>query len=489
MATSAGQANPQVVGIHHASVANGVNNTGDANRRSDAHHPANGAVLAKDSASLLLKSLRTLPARFAAVRAQTERLAAPLSAEDCQVQSMPDASPVKWHLAHTTWFFEVFVLEAFEPHFKPFNAQFKVLFNSYYQAVGKKHPRPARGLLTRPNLQEVLRWRANVQERVLALLAGHCSRECLRLIEIGIEHEQQHQELLLTDAKHMLWSNPVQAAYQVAWPLAAVESVAASWLDFEGGLKQIGSDADGRFAFDNETPRHTVWQPPYALRNRLVTHGEWLDFVDDGGYQNPRWWLAAGWDWLAAHAIEAPLYWARQGDASVVPGAASWHTFTLHGCVPIDPHTPITHISYFEADAFARWRSATHSACQGARLPTETEWEAAVAPQFEALLRAGNFLESRALHPMPLARPGHGLQQALGDVWEWTSSSYLPYPGYQPWAGAAGEYNGKFMVNQTVLRGGSCATAQSHIRASYRNFFPTDARWQFSGLRLARDLA
>jgi ergothioneine biosynthesis protein EgtB len=424
-----------------------------------------------------------LQTQYAQVRAQTERLAAPLSAEDCQAQSMPDASPVKWHLAHVTWFFETFILERFEASFAPFNPAFRVLFNSYYNGVGDKHPRAQRGLLTRPTLVEVLQWRKNIDERMQALLANSNDSELLSLVELGLHHEQQHQELLLTDVKHLLSCSALQPVYQKAWPLATVAAVPAKWLDFEGGLHQIGHAGEG-FYFDNEAPRHSVHLQPYALMNRLVTHGEWLDFMNDGGYTDARWWLSAGWDWLQSQKIQAPMYWSQpQGDAGAHHG---WHSFTLHGQVPIDPHTPITHISYFEADAFARWKSATDSAYHGARLPTEAEWEAAVAPQYEALLAAGNFVESRALHPMPIAKRSEGLMQALGDVWEWTSSSYQAYPGYQPWEGVVGEYNGKFMVNQYVLRGGSCATPRDHLRASYRNFFPTDARWQFSGLRLAK---
>ncbi len=438
-----------------------------------------------------------LAQRFARVRAQSLRLADPLSAEDCQAQSMPDASPVKWHLAHVTWFFETFVLEAFEPEFKAYNPAFKVLFNSYYNAVGDKHPRPQRGLLTRPSLQEVLLWHQSVDARVVAVLTCNESKEIAALVELGLEHEQQHQELLLTDVKHLLFCNGLRPIYRKAWPLAAVAPVPMRWLAYAGGLVEVGNPGSG-FAFDNETPRHTQFLRPYALANRLVTHGEWLEFMHDGGYRDARWWLSAGWDWRSTHQIAAPLYWSRpQADAAAsstgstvdasVDAPSAWRSFTLHGEVPIDPHTPITHISYFEADAFARWKSATHADWQGARLPTEFEWEAAVAPHQAELKSAGNFSESNALHPMPVARASAGLMQALGDVWEWTRSSYQPYPGYQPWEGLVGEYNGKFMVNQQVLRGGSCATPAAQARAQYRNFFPTDARWQFTGLRLARD--
>ncbi len=448
---------------------------------------------AADPALLCAKSTSAtatlLSARYAQVRTQTEALAAPLSNEDCQAQSMPDASPTKWHLAHVTWFFETFVLEKFEPGFKPHHPAFRVLFNSYYNAVGDKHPRPQRGLLTRPSLDDVLAWRRNVDERMAHLMSGVAlqgarAAELVTLIELGLNHEQQHQELILTDIKHLLSMSPLAPVYRPAWPLAAIAPTPARWLAQPGGQVMIGRDADeSSFSFDNESPRHAHLLRPYALMNRPVTHGEWLAFVQDGGYRDPRWWLSAGWDWVQSQRIEAPLYWQRAAST----GEPGWHSFTLHGLVPIDPHTPITHISYFEADAYARWLAATDNRFADARLPTEFEWEAAVAPHAALHTARGNFAESRALHPMPLARAGEGLLQALGDVWEWTSSSYQGYPGYKPWAGAVGEYNGKFMVNQYVLRGGSCATPASHIRATYRNFFPTDARWQFSGLRLARD--
>jgi ergothioneine biosynthesis protein EgtB len=422
-----------------------------------------------------------LAQRFAAVRAQTLALAEPLSEADCQVQSMPDASPAKWHLAHVTWFFETFILERFEPGFRPFHPAFRVLFNSYYQGVGDQHPRPQRGLITRPGLAEVKAYRAHVDARIAALLTHTDNAELRELMTLGLQHEQQHQELLLTDIKHLLSCNPLAPVYRAPWPLVSVAPAAHRWVDFAGGLSSIGHSGDG-FAFDNETPRHAVLLQPHALGSRLVTHGEWLAFMDDGGYANPRWWMAAGWDWLRAQGVRAPLYWQADGDPAVHGG---WTNFTLHGRVPIDPHTPVVHVSWFEADAYARWRAAQDG--EPIRLPTEAEWEHAAQGLGSALPAQGNFLESGALHPMPLARAGAGLQQMGGDVWEWTGSSYLPYPGYRAWAGAVGEYNGKFMVNQMVLRGGSCATPRSHIRASYRNFFPTDARWQFSGVRLARD--
>ncbi|WP_439519909.1 ergothioneine biosynthesis protein EgtB [Hydrogenophaga sp.] len=417
-----------------------------------------------------LAARHPLASYYAEVRARSRALAAPLSAEDCQAQSMPDASPVKWHLAHVTWFFETFVLEVFEPRFKPFNPAFRVLFNSYYQGVGEQFSRPQRGLITRPDLAEVWRWREDVDERITRLIADGAPEQALRLIALGLQHEQQHQELLLTDVKHLLSINPLRPAYHRPWPLTPVSNIAPAWVEFEGGLVEVGQDGPG-FCFDNETPRHRQWLEPHALMNRPVTHGEWLAFVRDGGYQEPRWWLAAGWDWVRAQGIRAPMYWTLPLEVNALPTV-----FTLHGEMPLDPNTPVTHISYFEADAFARW--------SGARLPTEAEWESAAAP----LPVQGNLQDGNALHPLPARQAGSGLVQMFGDVWEWTSSSYAPYPGYQPAEGAVGEYNGKFMVNQYVLRGGSCATPATHIRASYRNFFPTDARWQFSGLRLARSL-
>jgi ergothioneine biosynthesis protein EgtB len=419
----------------------------------------------------------SLAQRYAQVRAQTMALAAPLSEADCQVQSMADASPTKWHLAHVTWFFETFILERFEADFQPFHEAYRVLFNSYYQGVGDQHPRPQRGLITRPDLNEIKVYRAQVDARMATLLARPACDELVELVTLGLHHEQQHQELLLTDIKHLLAQNPLAPVYRAPWPLTSVASVPAKWVGFDGGPVQIGHTGDG-FAFDNEGPRHTTLLTPYALSNRLVTHGEWLAFMEDGGYTDARWWMAAGWDWVQTQRAQAPLYWQPDREGR-------WTSFTLHGRLPIDPHTPVVHINWFEADAYARWRAAQDS--EPIRLPTEAEWEHAAETSGPAWAEHGNFSESRALHPMPPPRTRAGLLQMGGDVWEWTASSYLPYPGYRPWAGAVGEYNGKFMINQMVLRGGSCATPRSHIRTSYRNFFPTDARWQFSGLRLARD--
>jgi ergothioneine biosynthesis protein EgtB len=411
----------------------------------------------------------SLALRFAAVRDATLALAAPLSAEDCAIQSMPDASPTKWHLGHTTWFFETFILERRDPSPAPFHPAYRVLFNSYYNAVGDKHPRPQRGLLSRPSLEEVLAYRAHVDREVAEQLrAGALDDALLALVELGIHHEQQHQELLLTDLKHLLSCNPLRPAYQKTWPLTPILGRDAGWLGFEAGRREIGHDGMG-FGFDNEQPRHAVWTSAFEINRHPVTHGEFRAFIEDGGYRRPELWLSAGWDAVVAREWQAPLYWER------IDGA--WHTFTLHGMAPVEDNTPICHVSFYEADAYARWA--------GARLPTEAEWEVAAA----ATPLEGNFLESGALHPLALreAAPAGALAQAFGDVWEWTRSDYSPYPGFRAAAGAVGEYNGKFMCNQYVLRGGSCATPASHIRRTYRNFFPADARWQFSGVRLARD--
>jgi len=372
------------------------------------------------------------------------------------------------------------VLERHARGYAPFHAQFRVLFNSYYQQVGAQHPRPQRGLISRPTLAEVLAYRASVDERIAALLATPHDPEVAAWVELGLQHEQQHQELVPTDIKCVLSCNPLAPRYLATRAPATAFPVAHGWHACDGGLVDIGHAGEG-FAFDNEAPRHRQYLRPYALGNRLVTQGEWADFIADDGYADPRWWLGAGWDWVRAQRIEAPLYWQRGVDGG-------WHDFTLHGRLPIDPNAPVTHVSYFEADAFARWAAVNLGGCAEARLPVEAEWEHAAATRAGSAIAEGNFVESRALHPLPVPRNAAGPMQLFGDVWEWTASAYAPYPGFRPWDGAVGEYNGKFMVNQYVLRGGSCATPASHIRATYRNFFPTDARWQFSGLRLARDL-
>ena len=411
--------------------------------------------------------------RFQQVRMQTEALAKPLTAEDCQLQSMPDASPTKWHLAHLTWFFETFILEKYEKKFKPFDANFRVLFNSYYNGIGDKHPRAQRGLISRPALSEVMAYRQAVNERTLAVMSEHPNDEALaQLITLGLHHEQQHQELLLTDIKHVFAMNPAKPAYAKRWPLSGTSPQPMAWHGYECGLVEHGFDAaQGGFAFDNETPRHRVYIAPFELASRLVTNGDYTAFLLDGGYQRPELWLSLGWDWVQAGQHKLPLYW-QQDDGR-------YQNYTLQGMVDVDPNTPACHLNYFEADAFARW--------SGARLPTEFEWELAASNIKTPSI--GNFVESAAYHPLPMQHAkAEGIAQMFGDVWEWTQSNYNPYPGYKPWEGLVGEYNGKFMCNQFVLRGGSCATPHSHVRASYRNFFPPDARWQFSGLRLARDV-
>ncbi|MGX4640029.1 ergothioneine biosynthesis protein EgtB [Massilia sp. SYSU DXS3249] len=405
-------------------------------------------------------SAHGLDSRFALVRQRSLQLAAPLSPEDCCAQSMPDASPVKWHLAHTTWFFETFILETHEAGFEPHHPQFRVLFNSYYNGVGAKHPRAQRGLLTRPSLAEVLAYRADVDARMVRLLQERAGEpELAALVELGLQHEQQHQELILTDLKHLLAQNPLAPAYAEGPLEPGMPPPALAFLPFEGGLAEIGHAGAG-FCFDNELPRHWTWVAPFTLASRLVTNGEYRAFIEAGGYRDPSLWLAEGWDRVASGELAAPLYW-HQGEQG------EWQEFTLHGLQPLAPHRPVTHVSLYEADAYARW-------C-GARLPTEAEWEFAAR---HASIEAGH------LHPGGAV--DDGLSQLFGACWQWTSSSYAPYPGYAPAPGAIGEYNGKFMVNQYVLRGASCATPAGHARASYRNFFPAGARWQFSGIRLAR---
>ncbi|MFN8642344.1 MAG: ergothioneine biosynthesis protein EgtB [Candidatus Binatia bacterium] len=407
-----------------------------------------------------------LAARYRAVRAVTERLRAPLSAEDCQAQSMPDASPTKWHLAHTTWFFETFVLEPGRAGYRPFAPAFRVLFNSYYQGVGAQYPRPRRGLLTRPSLDDVLAYRAHVDGHLLDWLAGDDApvAALAPVVEIGLHHEQQHQELLLTDAKHLLAGNPLAPAYAALPPPPAIAARPLTWRSVDGGRREIGAGPDG-FAFDNERPRHAVLVEPFALAGRPTTNAEYAAFVADGGYRRAELWLSDGWTAAQTQAWAAPLYWEPVGD--------EWTELTLGGRRRLDPHAPVCHVSLYEADAFATWA--------GARLPTEAEWEVAAAGSPVA----GNLLDSGLLHPTASASDAE-LAQLYGDVWEWTRSAYAPYPGFRPLAGALGEYNGKFMCNQLVLRGGSCATPADHVRATYRNFFPPDARWQFTGIRLAR---
>ncbi len=413
-----------------------------------------------------------LATRYRDVRRQSVALCAPLGPEDHVVQSMPDASPAKWHLAHTTWFFETFILAVEEPDGVPFDPRFNFLFNSYYNAIGERIPRARRGLITRPTVDEVYQYRAAVDDRMQRLLEGADSDQIRRLgptIVLGLNHEQQHQELILTDIKHAFGRNPIRPVYRERPPRVgdgAARPVPNTWTTYPAGIRSIGHDGLG-FAFDNEGPRHEVYLGAYRLADRLVTNGEYLAFLDEGGYERPEFWLSDGWEARRVEQWVAPDYWERRG--------SQWWTLTLGGMQPVDSSEPVCHVSYYEADAFARW--ADH------RLPTEAEWEVAA----RGLPLAGNFAEDGRLHPAAPYPGQSGPSQFFGDVWEWTQSPYTPYPGFRPASGALGEYNGKFMCNQMILRGGSCATPATHVRASYRNFFPPQSRWQFSGIRLANE--
>jgi ergothioneine biosynthesis protein EgtB len=412
-----------------------------------------------------------LATQFQLVRGQTEALCAPLEREDFVLQSMPEASPVKWHLAHTSWFFETFILAPHLPGYRPFHPQYRFLFNSYYEAVGPRWPRPRRGLLSRPTVDEIFRYRRHVDDHVAALLqAEHAAAQApwTAAFEVGLHHEQQHQELILTDLKHAWSHNPLQPIYRADVPAAGAPVPGLAWLPFPGGVVEIGH-AGTSFAFDNEGPRHAVLLRDFELASRLVTNAEYLAFIDEHGYDRPELWLSDGWAVRQAQGWEAPLYWQKQD--------RDWHTFTLAGMHPVAPDEPVCHVSYYEADAFARWA--------GARLPTEAEWEHASSPDL-----TGHFLDAGHFHPTAsrAADERGPLTQMYGTLWQWTASPYVGYPGYRPASGALGEYNGKFMCNQLVLRGASCATPRSHARRTYRNFFPPDARWQFSGVRLAREL-
>ena len=395
------------------------------------------------------------------VRRKTVELSEPYSAEDQMLQSMPDASPMKWHLAHTTWFFETFILMPHVAGYKSFNENFRQLFNSYYKQLGSHPFRGSRGLMSRPSLNEIHTYRSHVDEAMLRYLDSG-NQEITPLLELGLNHEQQHQELMMTDIKHALWSMPLRSG-RVRQRRPDSKTLPLQWIYFEGGIHKIGHSGAG-FSFDNESPRHEVLVRLFRLGSRLVTNAEYLHFINEGGYRRPELWLSDGWDAVCAQGWRCPLYWEESN--------GRWLEFTLSGTRDLDQAAPVCHVSYYEADAYARW-------C-GARLPKEEEWEIAAA-QHPSM---GTMLESGELHPHPAT--GSGLQQVFGDVWEWTSSAYLAYPGFEPAGGAVGEYNGKFMCNQFVLRGGSCATPSSHIRATYRNFFPPHARWQFSGIRLAK---
>jgi ergothioneine biosynthesis protein EgtB len=410
-----------------------------------------------------------LARRYQAVRGVTEELCRPLATEDYVVQSMPDASPAKWHLAHTTWFFETFLLAVAVPGYRPFHPAYNYLFNSYYNAVGERWQRAGRGTLSRPTVAEVYAYRRAIDDRILEWLAGTNEKQGPSLgpvLELGLHHEQQHQELLLTDLKHAFASNPLRPVYRASAPRPAARAPALRWWTHPAGIHSVGHNGDG-FAYDNEMPRHRVFIEQFEFGSRLTTTAEYLAFMEDGGYRRPEWWLSDGWAARCSHDWQAPLYWEQRGGA--------WWLITLQGMREVVPDEPVSHVSYYEADAFARWSNA--------RLPTEAEWEAVA----ERCRVDGNLLDSGHLHPVPLGI-APSVAQMFGDVWEWTASPYVAYPGYRPPEGALGEYNGKFMCNQLVLRGGSCATPASHIRASYRNFFPPEARWQFSGIRLARNL-
>jgi len=411
--------------------------------------------------------LYSLSERYRAVRGFSEVLCEPLATEDYVIQTMPEASPTRWHLAHVTWFFETLVLRGTYPGYLPLNEQYHHLFNSYYNTLGEQWPRPRRGLLSRPTVKEVYEYRAYVDRHVLALLDRFPEQASgiASLIELGLHHEQQHQELMLTDIKHVFAQNPLYPPYRTARHQDYGQPSPMSWTRFEEGLYEVGHNG-ASFAYDNETPRHRTFVESFRLASRPVTNGEYLAFMADGGYQRPELWLSDAWMVVSREGWRAPLYWHASDGC--------WQVYTLGGLRELDLNEPVCHVSYYEADAYARWA--------GARLPTEAEWEIAAREQ----PLDGNFVESGRYHPAGASDGAAGLQQMYGDVWEWTASPYTPYPGYVQEPGALGEYNGKFMCDQLVLRGGSCATSRTHIRPTYRNFFPASARWQFSGIRTAR---
>jgi ergothioneine biosynthesis protein EgtB len=450
--------------------------------------PSPGASEAPSRRSDSRARAEELLARYRAVRNFSAHLCRDLEAEDCVVQSMPDVSPTKWHLAHTSWFFETFVVKVWMPRYRPEVPQYAYLFNSYYNAAGDMHRRDLRGLISRPTVAETYRFRESIDQCVGKLI-GEASETLLAEIEpiltLGLHHEQQHQELLLTDIKHVLAQNPLYPVFRVVpgvgnpgrernqarrGPVSpAPATTPQRFIHFDEAIVTIGHDGTG-FSYDNESPQHRALVLPFSLSNRLVTNGEYLEFIEAGGYSRPEFWLSLGWTTVNEQRWRAPLYWVERDGA--------WWNFTLSGFRRVDEAEPVTHVSYFEADAYANWA--------GARLPTEFEWEHAAA----GLPIAGNFVDDERFHPAPVSDSSGGeLQQMYGDVWEWTRSAYLPYPGYRAGPGALGEYNGKFMSNQMVLRGGSCATSQNHMRLTYRNFFQPEKRWQFNGIRLARDPA
>jgi len=407
--------------------------------------------------------------KFRKVRTQTEAICKPLEIEDYVVQSMPDVSPTRWHLAHTSWFFETFVLKAADPAYVSIDAAYDFLFNSYYNLVGKRWSRPERGLLTRPTVKEIYAYRAYVNaalERLLGFVSEEAFLKVAPIIELGLNHEQQHQELILTDIKHVLSINPLHPQYTQSKPVGPVHVMPMGWRNMDEGLYEIGYGEDG-FAFDNEQPVHRIYLDDFQIADRLTTCGEYLDFMSQGGYAHPEIWLSDGWNEVQTHGWNAPLYWDQHEDGT-------WWQTTLCGYRLVKHDEPVTHVSYYEAEAFAAW--------SGARLPREEEWE--VAANKETI--SGSFLEAEHFHPIAASTNDARLMQLYGEVWQWTASNYLPYPGFKAPEGALGEYNGKFMSNQMVLRGASCVTPRSHARLTYRNFFPPYARWQFSGIRLAR---
>ncbi|MGH9616077.1 MAG: ergothioneine biosynthesis protein EgtB [Acidobacteriaceae bacterium] len=418
----------------------------------------------------------SLAERFRSVRAMTDTLAQPLTAEDMMVQSCPEASPVKWHLAHTTWFFETFVLQKYLPAYRPFHPDFLWLFNSYYKSLGDHPDKQLRASFSRPSLDQIRAYRRQVEDGIAQLLENGASEEMAACIELGMHHEQQHQELIATDIKHAFWSNPLLPSYAEPRPAYASDAAPLRWLEYSGGLVEVGNRGEG-FGFDNEFSRHKVFLEPFRIASRPVTCADFLEFIQANGYNRPELWLSDGWETVQKMDWQAPLYWRRNP-------SDKWDVFTLRGLSPLDDllSTPVCHVSYYEADAYARWA--------GSRLPTEFEWEHAAG----SVPVSGNLLENGTLHPAQAqmeadAENSPRPKQMFGDVWEWTRSPYVAYPGYRPAPGALGEYNGKFMCNQFVLRGGSVATPATHVRASYRNFFAPATRWQFSGIRLAADAA
>ncbi len=423
-----------------------------------------------DATGNIFSTANSLIVNYRSVRNFSREICKTLEHEDFVIQSMPDVSPTKWHLAHTTWFFETFILSEFQKDYKPFNPLFKYLFNSYYVQVGERFPRPQRGLLSRPTVSEVFEYRNYVDQKMAELLENTDEKtlnEIKKVFEIGINHEQQHQELMLTDIKHVLSLNPLRIQFSNGENIIVKSVPELNWISFDEGIYETGFGGED-FAFDNEFPRHKVYLNSFEIANRLITNGEYLEFINAGGYKKQELWLSDGWYTKERENWEAPLYWEKQN--------GEWFNFTLNGFREINLAEPVTHISHYEADAFARWK--------GARLATEAEWEIAAG----TVNIEGNFVESGNFHPVPLHENHikNEIHQMFGDVWEWTSSPYVEYPGFKTLEGALGEYNGKFMSNQMVLRGGSCATSLWHIRKTYRNFFPSYARWQFSGIRLAR---